>query len=279
MPGTSDRSGPYELLADEGGDPGADRVGFAVCQRADGARVEDLSHHRGDLDQASFIGRQPVQPGREERRDRRRDRDVGQVGRRRPSAVLQHQATLIDEEPGHLLGVEGVSFGRLRDPRADRIVEGVVRQQVRHERPALLGAQRLDEDRGGVQLPAGPCRVIVQEFGACHAREQDRRVARQVRDVFDELQELRLSPLQVVDREDQRPLGGELFQQHPNGPECLFGSRCSHRNRSLARPAPRSCRRLCPTPRATRACAARPRGCRSRSDPRSRAAPRPAGRT
>ena len=66
--------------------------------------------------------------------------------------------------------------------------------------------------------------MIVQEFGAGHAREQDRRVPREVGDVFDELQELRLGPLQVVDREDQRPMGGELFQQHPNAQNVSSGA-------------------------------------------------------
>ena len=165
---------------------------------------------------------QPVQPCGEQRRDRRRDRHVGKVAGRDPPSVLQHETTLIDEEPGDLLRVERVPFGSLGDPRADRLIHGVVGEEVRDERSALLGAERFEQDRRRVQLSAGPSWVIVQELGTGHAREQDRGITREVGHVLDELQELRLGPLEVIDHEDQRPFRRELLEQHPDRPERLL---------------------------------------------------------
>ena len=82
------------------------RRGSPPSHRTDRARVQDLAHDRRDLDQAPFIGRELVQPGGEQRRDRRRDWHIGEVvvG---PIDRLQDQATLVDQEPGDLLRVEG----------------------------------------------------------------------------------------------------------------------------------------------------------------------------
>ena len=44
----------------------------------------------------------------------------------------------------------------------------------------------------------------------------------EVRDVLDELQELRLGPLEVIDREDHGPVGRESLQEHADRPERLL---------------------------------------------------------
>ena len=123
-----------------------------------------------------------------------------------------------------------MTFGRFSDPRPNGLVHRVVRQQVGDERAALLGIERFDEDRGRVQLPAGPPGVLVEQLGTPHAREQDRCVPREVGDVFDEIEERRLSPLQVVDREDQRPIDGEGLHQRPERPEHLIRRRLAARD-------------------------------------------------
>ena len=142
-----------------------------------------------------------------------------------------------------------MALGGLGDARADGLIDRVIRQEVRDERPALLATERFEQDRRRVQLPAGPSRVIVEQLGARHAREQDRGVPSEVGDVLDELQERRLGPLEVVDHEDDGPIDGETLEQRPERPERLLrrASR-SRRCRSPARPAPRSPRRRSPDP-------------------------------
>ena len=85
--------------------------------------------------------------------------------------------------------------------------------------------------------------MIVQQLGTRHAREQDRGVPCEVGDVLDELEELRLGPLQIVDREDDRPIGREVLQERSDRPERLLGrapasrdaDRLSHQLRDPAR--------------------------------------------
>ena len=85
-------------------------------------------------------------------------------------------------------------------------------------------AERLEQERGCVQLAAAPARSLVEELRARDAEEEDRRVAREVGDVLDEVDEDRLRPLQVVDHDDLRPLGCARLEQPAEG-ELRLGRR------------------------------------------------------
>ena len=71
--------------------------------------------------------------------------------------------------------------------------------QLLDQRLAFVGAERLEQERRRVQLAAAPARPYVEQLGARDAEQEDRRVAREVGDVLDEVDEHRLGPLQVVD--------------------------------------------------------------------------------
>ena len=64
-----------------------------------------------------------------------------------------------------------------------------------------------------VELAAAPARPDVEQLGTRDAEQEDGRVAREVGDVLDEVDEHRLGPLQVVDHDDLRSLGGAGFEQ------------------------------------------------------------------
>ena len=81
---TSERSGAYELLAHERCEADARHLTPSSRKFPDGGRIEDLSRHRGDLDQPALERREFVEPRGEQRRDRRRDRQVGEIS---PSRV------------------------------------------------------------------------------------------------------------------------------------------------------------------------------------------------
>ena len=213
--------GADDLLADQRSDAIGCIRHFAR-EFADRGEVEDLPHHRCDLDQPAFRCGQLVQPRREQRRDRRWDGQVREIAGRRPSALLQDEPTLVDQEARDLLRVERVPLGGGGDALADHGIHRVIRQEVGDELPALLGVQRFEQDRRRVQLPPGPAGAIVEQLGARHAREQDRDVASQIRDVLDQLDERGLCPLDVVDHEDHGALGGEALEQRPDGPAHLF---------------------------------------------------------
>ena len=90
---------------------------------------------------------------------------------------------------------------------------------------ALVVPERLEQERGRVELAAAPVRSSVEKLGPRDAEEEDRRVAREVGDVLDEVDELGLGPLQVVDHGDLRPIDCALLEQLPERDSRLGRSR------------------------------------------------------
>ncbi len=106
----------------------------------------------------------------------------------------------------HLLDVERVSLRRLDDALARLGVESRIGHEVLDQLLALVLAERLEQQRSRVELPASPAGPRVEELGSRHAEEEDRRVAREIGDVLDEVEERRLGPLEIVEEDDLRPL-------------------------------------------------------------------------
>ena len=71
-----------------------------------------------------------------------------------------------------------------------------------------VAGERLEQDRRRVQLAAAPAGSQLEQLGPGDAEEEDRRVARPVGDVLDQVEEDRLRPLDVVEHEDLWPLRG-----------------------------------------------------------------------
>ena len=104
----------------------------------------------------------------------------------------------------------------------------------------------------GVELAAAPGRAILQQLRASRAQHQDRRAARELDDMVEQVEQHRLGPLQVVDVQDHRPLGRERFEQPPDLQEQLLrtatpplAETLEHRLGAVRRPAsaPRSAAR------------------------------------
>ena len=75
---------------------------------------------------------------------------------------------------------------------------------------ALVGRQRLQErleqNGGGVELAATPAGTVVEEFRPGDAEQEDRRASRQVGDVIEQVEEGRLTPVNVVEHHDEGPV-------------------------------------------------------------------------
>ena len=156
---------------------------------------------------------------------------VGEVGRGDPGSVLPCEQAVVDEHLEHLLDEQRVPLRRLEDPCAGVLGELGLAEEVAHQELAFASGERLEEHRGRVHLAAAPCRPRVEELGSGEADEQDRRVARPVRDVVDEVEEGRLGPVHVVEDDDERLLARHLLEQLAHGEEQLLRAR---RHRSSA---------------------------------------------
>ena len=82
---------------------------------------------------------------------------------------------------------------------------------------ALVGASGSSRTVVAFSFPAAPGRPQLQQLGPGDAEQEDRRVAREVGDVLDEVEERRLGPLEVVDDDDLRPLGGARLEEPAEG--------------------------------------------------------------
>ena len=74
-------------------------------------------------------------------------------------------------------------------------------------------------------LPPPQAGRDVEQVGARHAQEQDRRAARPVGDVLDEVEERGLAPVDVVEHEHERALARRGLEEPPDRPEGLLARR------------------------------------------------------
>ena len=73
--------------------------------------------------------------------------------------------------------------------------------------------ERLEADRGRVRLSSAPLRPRLEQLGAGDAHEENGRIADPVGDVVDEVEEGRLSPVDVVEDENERPTSCERLDE------------------------------------------------------------------
>ena len=163
--------------------------------------MEDRALDRGPQEKGALVVGQALEPRGEQRRDRLRDRQLQQVARGDPAAVEPREALVVDEHGQQLLGEERVAVGRFRDPGLDLGREGPAAEQVGDQLPAVGVVQGLEHHRRRIELAAAPAGVVVEELRARHAQHEDRGVAREIREVADEIDERRLRPLQVVEHD------------------------------------------------------------------------------
>jgi len=211
---------PDQLLADERGEmrlnAGSNRIGRQLrhCPT-----MEHLAFDGSALHDDAHVAVERVDASLEKRLDRgRNDHFV--------VAALAHHRE-------HLLDVEGVAGRGDHDPFAQIGVERIGHEPL-DQLLALLRAQRLEEERRRVHLPAAPPRPQIEKLGARDAEQEDRRVARVVGDVLDEVDEHRLGPLQVVDHDDLWALRGMGFEQPTKRELCLGWRRADDRIRVAA---------------------------------------------
>jgi hypothetical protein len=163
--------------------------------------VEDLALNGGDVDDGALVVAQAVEPGGEERLDRRWNGEL--AGGR---AVLERECE-------HLLHEERVAFADLDRPLPRPFRERAAGEVV-DQLDALGLRERLEQDRGRVQLPASPAGAHVEQVRPGEADQQDRDVPRPVGQVLDEVEEDRLSPVDVVeDKHDGLPPCRRLEQR------------------------------------------------------------------
>ena len=171
--------------------------------------MEDLALDCSSFEHLPLVLVQLVEPCRQERPERRGHVDV---------VVCRHHRQHLGDE-------ERVPARRVRDPLPE-----VTRDLVADQRLDLLGGQRLEPQ------DAGPAGAPVEQLRTRHAQEQDRSAGREQRRRLDQVEERLVSPLDVVEDDDQRRL---LLEQLPGCPGDLV---CGGRDVRIAEERADRCR-------------------------------------
>ena len=200
-----------------------------------------------------------------------RDARTARARRRRPTRPSR--VTLVHEHAHELLDEQRVALGAGEDPLGEVGGHAGVADQVLDQRPALGAAERLELDpRGGGHLAAevGP---------ACRAGRSGRRrrsapgsARDRAREVLDQVEEGGLGPVDVLEDDDQRPLGARPPRAACAPPRRSPSGRRRRPTARARRPRARRswpCRRRPAAARAILACASS--GCRRSSVPASSA--------
>ena len=194
----------------------------AVQQRHHRAHVELFAAHRRPLDHRPLVAGELLEPRGQQRLDRRRHPQVDQRSCRHPPVAVASQRTVVDQHREHLLDEQRRALGRGEDPIARLVRKRRATEQVPDQVAALVVGERLERDRRGVELAPAPARPLVQQLRPRDAEHQDRRLSRPARDVFDQVQERGLAPVDVVEHHGERCRLRDRLQERPDRPERLL---------------------------------------------------------
>src|SRR5262249_17616734 len=162
--------GPHELLLGHGAEVlGHRRPNGVGRQLLDRRLLEDLTDHRRRLDYRTLLERKQVQARRQQRLNRPRDRELGEIPRRNPGVALASDQAVVYQHREELLDEEWVPFGRGHDPRPRIVGNRRIAKEVLHDEPALLFGEGLELDR---RTAVGPVRPALEQVGSSRADEQ-----------------------------------------------------------------------------------------------------------
>ena len=203
--------GAEQLLPREGEQRAAEPIGLVRGQKlGDRAAVEQPTFDRGALQHRTLPRLEAIDPGREERLDRRRHRLVRNLG-------------IVGEHGEHLLDEQRIALGGMDDPVAKRRSDLPAVQQPVDQMLRLVVVERRERDEPRARPWRSPGRPGVEEVRSREAEEQDRRTAGEAEDVLEQVEQRGLRPVDVVHRDDERSRHRERLEEPAERPGRLLG--------------------------------------------------------
>ena len=167
---------------------------------------EDLADDRSGLDEGLLVGRERVEPGRDDALDGLRERKL----------LLG-----LGEHAHELLRVERISAGASRGARSD--APPWSRPSRRDETSSAVSSceSGASEIVVAFRLPPPQPGLPVEELGSCGAEDEERHIGRPFGHLVDEVEQAVVRPVEILEDEDERPLLGERLEEAPPGRERL----------------------------------------------------------
>ena len=191
-------------------------------ERRHGVLGEDVPDDRCGLDHRPLARRERVEPRREERLDRGRYVDLGQLVGEPPRAVRRSttapSSTSIRRSCSAKSGFpsdavdDAVEHGGVERPAAEQALDHALRIARRRAARGRRGVERAPVLQSGISSRSSGRVGQRTSTGASHRLDE----------VLDQREQRRLGPVDVLDDEDHRPVGGEVREEAPDGPEQLL---------------------------------------------------------
>jgi len=193
---------------------------FVLETRAGGHRevhVEDAANHRGGVQDAARVGRQPLQPAIHQPCERSRQFTFA-FRAHRPLAVLVAHRAVVDEHAHQLRGEQRIALGVAMQVR-EKLTTRLAAEHVRQPLPDFRFGQARKLDLVEALVPQQPVaaleRLVAYVF--CPHREADDHslMLELPHDVLQHVPRRRVRPLHVVEQDDDRARGrGEPEIRH-----------------------------------------------------------------
>ena len=135
-------------------------------------------------------------------------------------------STFVSGDRRHLLEEERIALGGDADllPQLGREVD--LGREADEQRFRVRAREWLECKRVHIRMGRDPGRAPLHEFGTGEDEYEDGSVAAPSEDVFDEVEQRRLGPVQVLEADDEWSPARKRLERPANGPEGLLG-RCS----------------------------------------------------
>ena len=199
-------------------------VRLARQQVRHGRARELAPDHRRALQHQALLGAETLDARCEQRLDGGRHLELGEIDRERPALTVPEQRSVVHQHADQLADEEGVALARREHPACDRRGQRLGADHVRGEAHGGARVETAERHHLADQAARG------RERGARLAQLRTRRHEHEQRDarpplhqVLGEVEQERLGPLEVVDREHDGPLRGERGEQAPHHEEDLLG--------------------------------------------------------
>ena len=187
------------LLAHERGEQRLELLGREPRQRPQAVAGERLAEHGAVRKKPALVGGEAVQPRGDQCVQRLRHLELADLRDRTiHGAVLRDQAA-VEEHSHRLDGIQRNAFGALEDlfPRP----LGEARHETGEELLHRVLRKRLEVERRKVAQAGAPRGPLLGEIGPREREYEERRVPRPLEQVLDEVEQARVGPLHVLERE------------------------------------------------------------------------------
>ena len=186
------------------------QIGLRLDQLVDRPSPKDAPDHRRRLERRLLCRAEEVDPRSEDGVNRVRHGELARKLVQEPVAVLADEDAAIDEHAEQLFDEEGIAFGTLDNKLAQLTGQAAGEHLVEHPVRILRGeGVELEQLTAGACAPAWPALKKFRSRG----RDHEQRPFGAVEHVLEQLEELRLGPVDVLDEHDRGLVGDDLGQE------------------------------------------------------------------